>query len=119
MSIAVLVGLGVTGVMLYMFTTDSARQYAVLKTMGASPKVLLRMIFAQAGLCALLGVGLGQGLCVIVGQFARVEFGYPFRMMWFTPVAGGAAVLLVSTMAALVSARPILKLEPGIVFAGR
>ena len=34
MSIAVLVGLGVTGVLLYMFTTDSLKQYAVLKAMG-------------------------------------------------------------------------------------
>jgi putative ABC transport system permease protein len=118
-SIAVLVGLGVTGVMLYMFTTDSVRQYAVLKTMGASSRVLILMIFAQSGLCALLGVGLGQGLCVVVGRIAIAEFNYPFRMMWFTPILGGLAVLLVSVVAALVSARPVLKLEPGIVFAGR
>jgi putative ABC transport system permease protein len=118
-SIAVLVGLGVTGVMLYMFTMDSVKQYAVLKTMGASSKLLLAMIFVQAGLCALLGTGLGQGLCAIVGRIAIVEFDYPFRMMWFTPVVGGVMVVLVSVVAALISARPVLKLEPGIVFAGR
>ena len=119
MLIAVLVGLGVTGVMLYMFTVDSAKQYAVLKAMGATPKVLLGMIFAQSSLCALLGIGLGQGLCVIVGRIAVAEFDYPFRMMWFNPVLGGLAVLLVSVVAALISARPVLKLEPGVVFAGR
>jgi len=118
-SIAVLVGLGVTGVMLYMFTTDNVRQYAVLKTMGASSKLLLAMIFAQSGLCALLGTGLGQGLCAIVGKIAIVEFDYPFRMMWFTPVLGAAMVVLVSIVAAAISALPVLKLEPGIVFAGR
>ncbi len=118
-SIAMLVGLGVTGVMLYMFTTDSVKQYAVLKTMGASSKLLITMIFVQAGLCALLGAGLGQGLCAIVGQIAIVEFDYPFRMMWFTPVLGGITVVLVSVVAAVISARPVLKLEPGIVFAGR
>jgi putative ABC transport system permease protein len=118
-SIAVLVGLGVTGVMLYMFTTDNVKQYAVLKTMGASSKLLLAMIFVQAGLCALLGTGLGEGLCVVVGHLAIVEFDYPFRMMWFTPVFGGVMVMLVSVVAALISARPVLKLEPGIVFAGR
>jgi putative ABC transport system permease protein len=117
--IAMLVGLGVTGVMLYMFTTDSAKQYAVLKTMGASSKVLLTMIFAQSCLCAVVGVGLGQGLCVVVGQIAIAEFDYPFRMMWFNPLLGGVGVLLVSVIAALISARPVLKLEPGIVFAGR
>jgi putative ABC transport system permease protein len=118
-SIAMFVGFGVTGVMLYMFTADSLKQYAVLKTMGASSKLLITMIFVQSGLCALLGTGLGLGLCAIVGQLAIVEFDYPFRMMWFTPVLGGVMVMLVSVVAALISVSPVLKLEPGIVFAGR
>jgi putative ABC transport system permease protein len=118
-SIAMLVGFGVTGVMLYMFTTDSLKQYAVLKAMGANSRLLLAMILTQSGLCALLGTGLGLGLCAIVGQIAIVEFDYPFRMMWFTPVFGSLMVVLVSIVAAALSARPVLKLEPGVVFAGR
>jgi len=118
-SIAMLVGFGVSGVMLYMFTSDALRQYAVLKAMGATSGLLLAMIFMQSGLCALLGTGLGLGLCAIVGQLAIAEFDYPFRMMWFTPVVGGLMVLLVSIVAAAISARPVLKLEPGVVFAGR
>jgi len=118
-SIAMFVGFGVTGVMLYMFTREALKQYAVLKTMGANSRMLLSMIFAQTGLCALLGTGLGLGLCAIVGQIAIWEFDYPFRMMWFTPVVGGLSVLLVSLAAAAISARPVLKLEPGVVFSGR
>jgi len=119
LSVALSVGFGVTGVMLYMFTTENLKQYAVLKTMGASSKLLLTMIFVQSGLCALLGTGLGLGLCAVIGRIAMVEADYPFRMMWFTPVLGGVMVLLVSVVAAAISARPVLKLEPGIVFAGR
>ena len=118
-SIAMFVGFGVTGVMLYMFTTDSLKQYAVLKAMGADSRQLLAMIFMQSGLCALLGTGLGLGLCAIIGKIAIVEFDYPFRMMWFTPVFGSLMVVLVSIAAAVISARPVLKLEPGVVFAGR
>jgi putative ABC transport system permease protein len=118
-SIAMFVGFGVTGVMLYMFTTDSLRQYAVLKAMGADSRLLLTMIFVQAGLCALLGTGLGLGLCAIVGRIAIAEFDYPFRMMWFTPVFGTLMVIIVSIVAAAISARPVLRLEPGVVFAGR
>ncbi len=69
-SIAMFVGFGVTGVMLYMFTTDSLKQYAVLKTMGASSRLLLTMIFVQSSLCALLGTGLGLGLCAVIGEIA-------------------------------------------------
>ena len=118
LSLAMSVGFGITGIMLYMFTSEALRQYAVLKAMGATPRLLLAMIFAQAGLCALLGTGLGLGLCAIIGQIA-VEADYPFRMMWFTPLIGGSMVLLVGLLAAGISARPVLKLEPAMVFAGR
>jgi putative ABC transport system permease protein len=55
----------------------------------------------------------------VIGQFVAQAADYPFRMMWFTPLIGGAIVLLVSVVAAAISARPVLRLEPGIVFAGR
>jgi putative ABC transport system permease protein len=118
LSLAMSVGFGIAAVMLYMFTTEALRQYAVLKTMGATSRLLLAMIFVQAGLCAFLGTGLGLGLCAIIGQIA-VEAGYPFRMMWFTPLIGSVMVMLVSVMAAAISVRPVLKLEPAVVFSGR
>jgi putative ABC transport system permease protein len=117
--LAMTVGFGMTGVMLYMFTYESLKQYAVLKAMGATPKLLITMILAQAGLCALIGTGLGLGLCAILGELAAQGAGYPFRMMWFTPLFGGFMVIVVSLVAAMVSTRPVLKLDPAAVFAGR
>ncbi|MHB1186206.1 ABC transporter permease [Thiobacillus sp.] len=118
LTLAMSVGFGVTGVMLYMFTNENLRNYAVLSAMGATPKLLLTMVFAQAGLCGLLGTGLGLGLSAMIGQLA-IMAGFPFRMMWFTPVLGAVTVVLVSVVAAALSVRPVLKLEPGLVFAGR
>jgi putative ABC transport system permease protein len=40
-------------------------------------------------------------------------------MMWFTPLFGGTMVILVGLVAAAISARPVFKLHPGVVFAGR
>jgi putative ABC transport system permease protein len=116
--LAISVGFGMTGVMLYMFTAENLPQYAVLRAMGATRKMLLSMIFAQSGLAALIGTGLGFGLCGIAGQFAGIA-DFPFRIMWITPLAGGAMVIIVSLVAALLSARPVLKLNPVLVFAGR
>jgi putative ABC transport system permease protein len=118
LTLAMTVGFGMTAVLLYIFTTESLKQYAVLKAMGATSRLLLAMIFVQAGVCALIGTGLGLGMCGIAGPIAAAQ-GFPFRMMWFTPVLGGAMVLVVSVLAALISARPVLKLEPAAVFAGR
>jgi putative ABC transport system permease protein len=116
---AISVGFGITGVMLYMFTHENLKQYAVLKAMGATPRLLVGMIFAQSGLCALLGTGIGLGLCAIIGQLLVQTAEFPFRMMWFTTLLGGGMVVLVSVIAAAISARPVLKLEPATVFAGR
>lgn len=118
-TLAMVVGFGVTGVMLYMFTYENRKQYAVFKAMGASRRTLLNMVFVQAGSCALLGTGLGLGLCAIVGETAAGLTGYPFRMMWFTPLVGVIGVVIVSLVAAAISMRPLLKLEPAMVFAGR
>ncbi len=117
--LAMLVGSGVTGIMLYLFTSEHLKQYAVLKAMGASPAMLLSMLFTQVGLCALLGTGLGVGSCGIVGELAAALYQYPFRMMWFTPLVGLVAVVIISIVAALFSIRPVLKLEPATVFVGR
>jgi len=116
--LAMSVGFGVTGVMLYMFTNENLHQYAVLSAMGATRRMLLSMIFSQAGLCALVGTGLGLGLCGVAGQLAEGA-GYPFRIMWFTPLVGGTMVLVVSVVSAALSAVPVLKLQPALVFAGR
>lgn len=117
--IALLVGFGVTGVMLYMFTEENLGQYAVLQAMGATPRLVIVMILAQAGMCALLGTGIGLGACAIVGRIAEAQADYPFRMMWFTPLVGSGMVILVSAVAAAISARPVFKLNPATVFAGR
>jgi putative ABC transport system permease protein len=114
--LAMTVGFGVTGVMLYMFTHASLGQYAVLKAMGATTRTLVLIICAQAGYCALAGTGLGLGMCAVVGHLAASQ-GYPFRMMWFTPVVGAAAVLIISLAAALFSLRPVIKLQPSAVFS--
>jgi putative ABC transport system permease protein len=116
--LAMTVGFGVTGVMLYMFTYENLKQYAILKAMGATNKQLLKMVFVQAGVAALLGAGMGIGICAIIGN--AVSFiDFPFRMMWFTPLFGIIGVLIVSLSAALISTRPVLSLEPGVVFSGR
>lgn len=116
--LAVLVGFGVTGVMLYIFTSDNLRHYALLGAMGAKPGLLIRMLFVQAGGCALLGSGLGLGACSLASY--GVGFAdYPFRMMWFTPLIGLLMVVLVSLAAAALSIRPVLKLSPVAAFAGR
>jgi putative ABC transport system permease protein len=118
LSIAVLVGFGVTGVMMFLFTNENMKYYAVFTAMGASMMQSLSMVLAQTGLCALLGTGLGLGLCAIAGK-AFLRAGFPYRMLWFAPVAGAGAVLLVSLAAAAVAAWPLSRMQPASFLEGR
>ena len=118
LTLAMTMGFGLTGVMLYMFTYENQKQYAVLKAVGATPGTLVKMVLVQAAVCALVGTGIGLGVCGIAGAIV-IKLGFPFRMMWFTPLVGIVGVALVSVAAAVISLRPVVKLQPAVVFAGR
>lgn len=60
-----------------------------------------------------------MGVCAIIGETVAQVAGYPFRMMWFTPLFGGLMVFIVSLVAAAISVRPVLKLDPAAVFSTR
>ena len=113
--LAMLVGFGVTGVMLYMFTYENLKQYAVLKAMGASSKQLRDMIFTQVFISAMIGSGIGIGIASLLAQIISSPT-FPFRMMWFAPLVGFLGVMIVSMTAAFISLRPIKNMEPAIVF---
>jgi len=113
--LAMLVGFGVTGVMLYMFTYENIKQYALLKAMGASKKQLSDMVFTQAFVGVVVGSGIGIAISAIAGQ-AIAGTDFPFRMMWFAPMFGFLGVLIVSITSAFISLRPILKMDSAVVF---
>jgi len=115
-ALAMLVGFGVTGIMLYMLTYENLKHYAVLKAIGASNNMIIKMVFTQAGVSALIGYGLGIGLCTIINEIV-ITTGYPFRMMYFALILSFLGVFLISVIVSLISIRPILKLDPAVVFS--
>jgi putative ABC transport system permease protein len=97
---------------------ENQNQKAVLKALGATSKTLALMVLVQAAVCSSLGTGIGLSLCGIAARIV-IALGFPFRMMWFTPLVGMVGVVLVSVAAAAISLRPVVKLQPAVVFADR
>jgi len=62
--------------------------------------------------------GIGIGFSALLGESVTTA-DFPFRMMWFCPLLGFLGVMIVSITAALISVRPVLKMEPGIIFSQR
>ena len=112
-----IVGAAIAGQTFYNFTLENLRQFGVLKAMGASNLILLRMILLQAVLVGSIGYGLGVGLTALFGFAMRntiLAFKFPWQLLLFS----GAGVSLSCIFAALISILKVIRLEPAIVFKG-
>jgi putative ABC transport system permease protein len=113
------VGCAIAGQTFYLFTVENLKQFGALKAMGVGNGRLVGMILLQALVVGVIGYGIGVGGAALFGYvFERVVTGAPpsFHFAWQILVITGAAVLLIVTLAAVVSMRRVLFLEAGVVF---
>ncbi len=110
-----IVGIAIAGQTFYNFTLDNIRYFGTLKAMGASNRLLLRMILLQASLVGSIGYGIGVGVASALGTLSgKTELS--FYLPWQLLVFSATAVMLICAVSAVVSMRTVLKLEPAIVF---
>jgi putative ABC transport system permease protein len=113
--LGLVIGLLVAAQTLYAFTLDNLKHFGVLKAMGATNGMILRMQLFQVLIVALLGYGLGLGVAVIMGRII-VKTDLAFLMTWHIPVAGGVALLAICMIAGALSVLKVFRLEPAVVF---
>jgi putative ABC transport system permease protein len=111
-----IVGITISGQTFYNFTLDNLRYFGTLKAMGATNRMLLRMILLQAVLVAAIGYGLGVGAASIWGSFFSGRTQLAFRLPWQLLIVTAVAILLICLTSAALSIRKVLKLEPAVVF---
>lgn len=113
--IGVVTGVSVSSLLLYLFTNENLRYYAVLKALGATDWVILRMIAVQALLACSTGYGLGVGVSAMVGTLVKSD-AMPYRLLPFTMIFGIVAVTFVGIFSAFLSGQRLFRLETGEVF---
>lgn len=111
-----IIGTAIAGQSFYTFAHDNSRYFATCKAMGATNKLLVKMILVQALMVAGLGWGLGVGFTVIFGLSAGgTELS--FTLPWWLLLTSGFAIFLITLFSALISILKIIRLQPSIVFA--
>ncbi len=110
-----LVGAAVAGMMFFNFTHDNLRQFGALKAMGAGNGKLVAMILFQALVVGFTGWGMGVGLASWFG-FAMRGGVLAFKLSWGILALSASGVAAIMAIAALISIRKVVKLEPAIVF---
>lgn len=114
-----LVGTAIAGQTFYLFTIENLKQFGALKAMGLTNGRLVLMVLLQAALVGTLGYGIGIGLAAAFFEATKdVPHLVGFYLPWQVVAGTAGAVALIVVLAALVSVRKVLVLEPAIVFRG-
>jgi putative ABC transport system permease protein len=115
MVIALIVGLLVVGLMMFSTVVDNLREFGTLKAIGATTFDLVRLLWTQASVYAVLGSLVGVALASQMATATRkatLAIQIPPTLMLLT--LGGALVMCV--MASTFAALRIRSLEPAMVF---
>lgn len=115
--IAFLVGTLIVGLVIYTITVERQREYGVIKAIGATNRILYRVVIVQAMTAALLGTAVGVLISYGVSQWimtSRPQFLIILdpRMIQWAFVAGLGMALI----SALFPARVVAQLAPAEVF---
>jgi putative ABC transport system permease protein len=114
-----IVGVAVAGQTFYLFTIENLKHFGSLKAMGVNNRRLIGMILLQAVSVGALGFGLGVGLTAMFFiQTNQITHLAGLHLNWQALVGVGGAVLVIVSLASLLSMRRVLFLEPAIVFRG-
>ena len=118
-SIALLIGLVVSGQTFYLFTLESLKQFGALKAIGVTNRRLIGMILLQAFNVGFIGYAMGTGMAA--GFFELTLNQLATRgivLIWQNVVGVGVLMAFVVVCASLLSIRRVLVLEPAAVFRG-
>lgn len=113
-----LVGAAVAGQTFYNFTQENLKYFGVLKAMGTSQKTLVLMILLQALTVGISGYGIGLALTTFFFWLSQSNALLAFRFTWGLMLFSAVGVGIITAIAALISARQVLRLEAAIVFKG-
>jgi len=117
--ISFIIGLSISGQTFYSFVLENIDKFGALKAIGAKGRELVAMILFQASLVALIGYGIGVGLCAAAIWLARLYL--PDYAAVITYLNLGLAFVMVVLIAAISSyfgVRQVLKIEPFDIFRG-
>jgi putative ABC transport system permease protein len=114
-----IVGVAVAGQTFYLFTLENLKHFGSLKAMGVNNRRLIGVILLQALAVGGIGFALGVGLtAVFFERTSQITQLAGLYMRWEALALVGVAVLVIVSLASLLSLRRVLYLEPAIVFRG-
>ena len=107
-----------------MISHERAKEFAVLRVLGASRAMVARLLLTEAALMGVLGAAVGIGIAALIvfpfGGAISASLALPYLMPGFGTVAAMAAgsfllAVLVGSLSAAVSAWHVSRLDAGLI----
>jgi len=111
------VGGAVVGLTLYTATIERAREYGVMKAVGASGAFLYRIVLSQSAMLTCAGFVMGLGGALLVAKLAQdavPDFATQFRAWDIAAVL--VATVAMATASSVLPVRRISNIDPAMVF---
>lgn len=109
--LGLIIGFSIAGQVFYIMTVENLAYYAVIKAIGGTHQILLKMIVVQALVVGIIGFSLGIGTTYIWGMAIKnttLAFLFPWQLWVFTIFL----VLLICLTTALISIRKVFRIDP-------
>lgn len=110
-ALGIIIGLSITGQIFYLMTLENITYYALIKALGGSGKMILKMLAFQAAVVGAIGYALGIGATVLWGmaiQHTTLAFLFPWQLLLFSL----AIVLFICIFTAALSIQKVLRADP-------
>ena len=118
-AISFVIGLSISGQTFYSFVIENIEKFGALKAIGAKGRELVAMILFQASFVALLGFGMGIGLCSITIWLARLYLPDYAAMVTFLNISlAFVMVVVIAAISSYFGVRKVLTIEPFDIFRG-
>jgi len=114
-ALAMIIGGTIVGQTIYASTLEHLREYGTLKAIGAKNYEIYQVVFAQAGINAVLGYVLGV-IVVVLLKGSIESAGVPMRLTASLFVALFFVILAACLASAYFSVSKIRRLDPVTVF---
>jgi len=116
-AISFLVGLSISGQTFYTFIIENLERFGALKAIGARSSELVAMILFQAGFAALVGYGLGVGLCTGIMTLAKLKIpDYASIITYQNLALALGMVVIIAGVSSFMGVRRVLRIEPFEIF---
>lgn len=113
-ALGIIIGFSIAGQIFYVMTLENIMYYALIKSIGGTERMILKMIVTQAAVVGFIGYSLGIGATLLWGMAIKnttLAFLFPWQLLLFTAFI----VFIICVFTATLSIQKVFRTDPKVL----